>query len=93
MFSLQQIADAMEVEIEYYLEIEQGLSHLSLDEALDLGKLFGINGEYFYEAANQLEDLQACKLHIRLLRQENLRLKKIQGLIKIIETEEINPVT
>ncbi len=64
------VAAHLGINISEYQEIERGKILLTKKQARQLGKLFNVKGDYFYEAALQLDLL--------LTKSEIIKMQKIQ---------------
>jgi len=74
--SLKKIATHLGLSIRKYKELETGKILLTKEQARQLGKLFKVNGDYFYDAALQLELLLTQREMIISLKERNKRLEE-----------------
>lgn len=76
-YSNKKVAASLGITTQEYMEIEKGELMITYAQARQLGKLYKMNGEYFYEAARQLDQLLSCGLVIKILRSENARMNEL----------------
>jgi len=75
-YNLKKIATHLGLSIRKYKELETGKILLTKEQARQLGKLFKVNGDYFYDAALQLELLLTQREMIISLKERNKRLEE-----------------
>lgn len=71
------VATALGISARQYMNIERGDSLLTHNQPRQLGRLYKMNGRYFYEAARQLDLLQTRVLLIKILKSQNERLEEV----------------
>jgi len=74
--SLKTIAAHLGISVRQYKELETGKILLTKQQAQQLGKLFKVNGNYFYDAAMQLELLLTQREMIISLKDKNKQLEE-----------------
>lgn len=76
-YSPKKVAAKLGISVDEYIEIERGLLMPTPVLMQKLGELYNVNGDYFYEAALQLEDLLSTRLVLKILKNENERMNKL----------------
>ena len=56
-YSYSEIASHLGISIKQYIELEEGVQLLSSKQTELLGELYHVSGDYFFEAAMQLESI------------------------------------
>jgi len=73
---LKAIAAHLGINVSQYRKIETGKILITETQARQLGKLFKVNGNYFYDAALQLELLLTGSEIIKSLKEKNKELEE-----------------
>ena len=97
-YTLQAVATHLGINLIEYQEIETGKMLLSKKQSRQLGKLFNVKGDYFYEAALQL-DLLLAKNEMVTIQKEKIedlkqQLHELQNpsTSKESKTDNVKPV-
>jgi transcriptional regulator with XRE-family HTH domain len=75
-YSYSRIAKHLGISDIEYKELEIGKQLITPEQADQLGELFNVKGDYFYQAAMQLEGLLSKSDFIRVLQEELKRFKE-----------------
>jgi transcriptional regulator with XRE-family HTH domain len=74
-YSYSDIARHLGISVREYIELEEGVQLLSCKHTALLGELYHVNGDYFFSAAMQLENIWIKSEIIRGLRAKIERLQ------------------
>ncbi|HEX7906327.1 MAG TPA: helix-turn-helix transcriptional regulator [Chitinophagaceae bacterium] len=80
------VAANLGISLSEYQEIETGNMFLSEKQAWQLGKLFNVKKDYFYEAALQLDSLLAKKEIIKI---QKTKIEELTKQIKDLQDQVI----
>jgi len=74
-FSPQEVARQLEIPISLYKDLEAGNVLMNYSQARKLAKVYDTEAKYFYEAAQQLDQLLSVSILAKTLKVENERLR------------------